>query len=273
MVISPSRLWLTVLLGLGSWCWTMGPALAQTPPSRPAVAAPAHLDWLALTPPQRTVLAPLAEDWNQLSADSRRKWLEIATRFPSLPPEQQLRLRERMVEWARMTPAQRSLARINFQQTKLLPAQDRQAQWEAYQALPPEKREALAARARPEAASAPPRPLNQAQALRTAPLDAQAPKSNLVTAAPAQAVAPQPVGPTLVRSTTGATTRLITTPPNPPAHQQAGQPKVSVNPTQVNRTTLLPRQHSPVAASAAQRSPAPSAAVAAPPTPTASSSL
>ncbi len=201
------------------------PALAQT------ATGPA---WNELTPSQRTALAPLQSEWPRIDRDRKQKWLEVASRFGSMPPEQQARVRERMSNWAKLSPEQRGEARVNFQRSKQVSPTDRQARWEAYQALPPERRAELAERAKP----APVATQGPARSLRQAPLSAQAPKSNLV--APA-AAAPRPIGPTVVQGGAGATTTLVSRTPTPPAHQQPGQPKIAASPKLVDRATLLPK--------------------------------
>ncbi|MDZ7812486.1 MAG: DUF3106 domain-containing protein [Ideonella sp.] len=215
---------------------------------QPALAAPlsaqASPDWAGLSTGQQQILQPLRADWASMNADRRQKWLEIAARFPSMDAADQQRVRDRMRDWSRMTPQQRSEARIVFQQTKQLPDSQRKAQWEAYQALSAEKKAELAARAKPLAAgnAAQPRSQSAHQAARSAPLDAQVQKSNVVIALPSNATPPRAVAPTVVRSNTGATTSLITKPPTSPTHQQAGLPKITANPGMVDRKTLLPQR-------------------------------
>lgn len=190
--------------------------------------------WSSLNPAQRQVLAPLSRDWDSLDLERKQKWLEISQRFPSMSPERQQRVQQRMVDWARMSPQQRTAARNNFQQSKRLPAEERQAQWEAYQSLPPEQRQALAERSKSEAKV-------QRRALRDDGVDAQERKSNIVGASPGPVAAPRPVAPTVVQGNPGATTSLINRAPSPPVHQQAGLPKITANPGMVDRTTLLPK--------------------------------
>ena len=204
-------------------------ALAQTPAPDPS--------WAALTPQQRSVLAPLQQDWHELGPQRRAKWLEIANRYPQMAPTAQQRMQQRMTEWSRMSPEQRSEARANYQSTRELPRRDRQAEWEAYRALPTEEREALAARARGGQAQ-----VNAAPLPRQAnPLEAQRPKSNLVPDTAQRA--PRPLYPSMVQGNPGATTRLLTAPPAPPAHQQQlGLPKITAGPGMVDRTTLLPKR-------------------------------
>lgn len=234
----------------------------------PVLAAPSVAggpSWSQLSPAQQKALTPLRGDWNDLDASRKQKWLEVASRFGTMPPPQQDRVRERMTEWARLSPSQRTEARINFQQSKQVAPEDRQARWEAYQALPAEERAALAARAKPSPIQS--RPPSPATSLRNAPVDAQAPKSNIVApTAQGGAPMPRPVAPTVVQASRGATTSLVTATPRPPLHQQPGQPKIAATPKQVDRTTLLPKPGAalPPPIKSARLSPAPSAA---PPSP------
>jgi hypothetical protein len=197
-------------------------------------AAPSGAAWGTLTPSQKQVLAPLQKDWPSLDAQRRQKWLEVASRFGSLPPEEQERIRERMVEWARMTPAQRAGARLVFQEARRLPADERRARWEAYRALPPEERQALAQRAGPAARVAP-------ALARTETRTPSAPaKRNLVQTNPGQA--PKAVTPTVQQARPGATTTPMATRATPPLHQQTGLPKIAATPLFVDPATLLPRR-------------------------------
>jgi hypothetical protein len=140
-------------------------------------------------------------------------------------------MQARMSEWARMTPQDRAQARLNFQQAKQLPNQDRQDQWQAYQALPESERKALADRAAAKAhegsAKGPPE-------LST--------KRNIVANPSLSATPVKPVAPTVVQAAPGATTTLVTRQPAPPAHQQAGMPKIAATPGFVDRNTLLPQR-------------------------------
>ena len=198
--------------------------------------------WGTLTAQQRGVLAPLERDWSSLEAPRKAKWLEVANRFPSMPEAERRRVQERMAEWARMTPAERGRARLNFQEAKQLSPAERQQRWEAYQALPDERRRALAERGKPGA---------EPQRAAAAPLDAAVPKKTAeVPRGAASAALVKPVAPTIVQAKPGATTTLMTRPAAPPAHQQPGQPKIAGQPDQVNRNTLLP-QRGPQATAAA----------------------
>ena len=56
-------------------------------------------------------------------------------------------LHSRMSEWAALSNQQRAQARLNFADVKRLPADERKAKWEAYQALSEEEKRELAASA------------------------------------------------------------------------------------------------------------------------------
>lgn len=204
--------------------------------------------WAGLTPQQRGVLAPLERDWPSIDAPRKAKWLEVATRFPSMPAEERQRVQERMADWARMSPTERGRARLTFQESKQLSPADKQQRWEAYQALPDDRRRALVERGKPGTDA------NRKPQASVAPLGAAVPKK---TADPqhASALTPlvKPVAPTIVQAKPGATTTLMTRSAAPPVHQQPGQPKIAAKPDQVNRNTLLP-QRGPQAAAAASAS-------------------
>jgi len=210
------------------------------PPAKPGVEEGTR--WNDLKPAQRHALKPLERDWAGIDATRKQKWIELSGRFQKMSPDEQARLQARMGEWAKLSPQERGTARLNFQEAKQLPAQDRQARWNAYQALPPEKRRELAERAKPPAdasrksAAAVPRN-GEAKAGRDAP---QA-KSNIVPN-PALAAPPKPVAPTVLRAGPGATTTLISKRPAPPSHQQTGLPKIAATPEFVNKSTLLPQR-------------------------------
>ena len=102
--------------------------------------------WTELSPAHRKVLAPLANDWNGLDARSKERWIDVAGRYPKMTPDEQQRANQRMGEWSHMTVAQRTQARMNFQETRSLSKEEREARWKAYQALPEEKKRELAAK-------------------------------------------------------------------------------------------------------------------------------
>ncbi len=222
-------------------------AVAQTSPAGTAtggaasaarVAVKGGPAWAALSPAERTNLQPLQRDWAYIDESQKRKWLEMAVRMPAMRPDERVRIQERMTEWARLSPQERGRVRLGFQEATLAAPQDRKAQWEAYQALPPERKQELAARAAPPASVA-----RAARGDRGDRGDRESPqtKSNIV-AAPAAAVQPKTVAPTVVQAQPGATTTLISKRPTPPAHQQTGLPKIAATPGFVDKSTLLPQR-------------------------------
>jgi hypothetical protein len=228
------------------------PAQPQpSPVKRPPIESPGP-SWQALTAQQRATLAPLQNDWASIDGPRKAKWLDIAARYPKLPPSEQQRLQARMTEWARMTPSERARARLNYQEVKQLPNQERQDRWQAYQALPEDQRQALASRgkggAQPKAAPSGAKPAPQFGA-----------KRNIVPNPSLSGGPTRPVAPTVVQSSPGATTTLVTRQPTPPAHQQAGMPKIAATPGFVDRNTLLPKRGPQVAGvRSAASAPAPS---------------
>jgi len=129
-------------------------ALAQTPTSKPA--------WNDLTPAQREALAPLANDWAKFDGDSKRKWLEVAERYPNLSAEGKQRVHQRMGEFSKLTHEQKKTARENFIRAYELPADQRQATVQKFQELPEDKKRELADRAAAKKAEPKPPPPRRA---------------------------------------------------------------------------------------------------------------
>jgi hypothetical protein len=137
----------------------------KAPAARNVAREEAKPAWAELTPVQQQTLAPLAASWRSLSEAHKRKWLALSRNYPRMRPEQQAKLRGRMIEWAALSPQQRTTARLNFAETKKVSPVDKKAAWEAYQALPAEEKKRLAADAK--AVKPPPPPT--AAAVRPAP--------------------------------------------------------------------------------------------------------
>jgi hypothetical protein len=131
------------------------PALAVEIPGLPSNP----LSWANLTDAEHVALAPFAGEWDSFSDERKRKWIKIASRYAKMSPEAQKRLHDRMTEWVRMTPDQRRVARENYQVSKQVSREARQKAWKAYQQLPEDQKERLAAterKRRPTVVSAPP---------------------------------------------------------------------------------------------------------------------
>jgi hypothetical protein len=116
-------------------CWMRAHA------AEPVGAKPA---WQQLTPMQKEALGPLQTEWERFNADRKRKWLNIAARYPAMSPQQRATLHRRMSEWVHMTPQQRRLARENFLATGKAPLDSRKEAWERYQKLPEAEKRRLA---------------------------------------------------------------------------------------------------------------------------------
>lgn len=127
-----------------------GWAFAQTSsplPDGPLQNKPAVSDatWLNLTASQKKALAPLAPHWTQISPAQKNKWLAMAKNFDNLSAKEQATLHERMADWASLSPQQRAQARLIFNETKSIGADEKKTHWEAYQALSAEEKKKLAA--------------------------------------------------------------------------------------------------------------------------------
>jgi hypothetical protein len=100
--------------------------------------------WAELTATQQQILDPLKPDWDELNSSRKANWVGIANRYPSMKPEEQKRVQERMQKWAKLSPEQRRVARERYKSMGKLPPEKReqlQQQWAEYQALTPgEKR-------------------------------------------------------------------------------------------------------------------------------------
>ena len=202
-------------------------AAASTAESGPA--------WASLSATQQQALAPLQRDWGSIPVEPKQKWLEVAGRLSKMPAEERARVQERMAEWSRMTPAERARARVQFQEVRRISPEERQARWQEYQQLPDGERNQLAEKARVEreiANAASRRPAGSASTPGSKASVAGAPgvPANGVAAANLQQAKP------------GATTTTISTRPAPPAHHQAGLPKIVATPGFVDRATLLPQR-------------------------------
>lgn len=126
--------------------------------------------WDSLTPAQREALAPLSAQWQAMEPESQDTWAALARRFPTLSQTEQRRLQQRMQQWATLSPTEREAVRRAHEQAQRVPAQDRAAKWERFQALSPDRKQALLERASarreptaPAAASVPQRPLASAR--------------------------------------------------------------------------------------------------------------
>jgi len=125
----------------------VAPALLLVAPAMGQAPAPASgPGWNQLTAAQRDALAPLAGQWSTIPPESKRKWLEIADKYPRLSPDGQSRMQARMADYARLTPEQRRTARENFQRAYELPRDKRESAVQQYQSLPDDRKKELTER-------------------------------------------------------------------------------------------------------------------------------
>ena len=102
----------------------IGAIKSDLSPTDPA----ANVTWAQLTEQQRSVLSPLAGEWDALRPWQREKLLDIAKEYPKMDAQKQQRIQHQLVKWSRMTPYERENARKRYQQ---------------FQNLSPEKKEML----------------------------------------------------------------------------------------------------------------------------------
>ena len=125
------------------------PAKVVAPISKPSPAVTAapvagKPMWKELSPPQQVALDPLKGEWDRMESVRKQKWLDIANRYSSMKPDEQLRMQERMRAWTRLTPEERRVARENYTLSKKIDKSQKSAEWEKYQQLPEEEKKKLA---------------------------------------------------------------------------------------------------------------------------------
>lgn len=176
---------LLCLLADGAWA-QVSPRAASVPQRAASATTESTPRWSELSTSQRQALKPLASAWTGLSVDHKRKWIALSRNFKKLPPAEQQKLHARMSEWATLSPRERIQARLNFVATEKLSIDDKQAKWEAYQALSDDERHRLAEQAprrvAPGAAAAV-RPVPKSR-LTTAPTTADNSPMPRISAAP-----------------------------------------------------------------------------------------
>jgi hypothetical protein len=107
----------------------------------PALVQP---DWTELPANKKQILAPLAGEWDALESWRKKKWLDIADKYPAMATEEQARIQDRMKAWVRLTPAERKAAREKYQNVQKASTEEREAlkkMWTEYQALPEDQRQ------------------------------------------------------------------------------------------------------------------------------------
>ncbi len=121
-------------------------SIAAEPPTTAVIGTPPQPAWSQLGAQLKGILAPLSKDWDSMENIRKKKWLGIAERYPSMKPDEQQRMQDRMREWAALSPSERSKVRDTYKDFTQLPAEQKQVvkqKWEAYSNLPPEERQRI----------------------------------------------------------------------------------------------------------------------------------
>lgn len=130
-------------------------ALGYLAPAQAVVPTLKQPVWQELTADQRKVLAPLSGEWDRLESWRRQKWLGIAQRYPALGAEEQARVQRRMVDWVKLSPDERKIAREKYKSLQKAPQEHKEVfkqKWNEYKQLPEEEKQRLkeaAAKAKP----------------------------------------------------------------------------------------------------------------------------
>ncbi|MGI4777183.1 MAG: DUF3106 domain-containing protein [Janthinobacterium lividum] len=155
--------WMMLVAGMGvavgAPTLTPPPAPGARPAAVKSSASKPH--WRDLNAEQQQALGPLSSHWDSLSETQKRKWLVISQNQASLSPAEKAVQHSRMTEWVGLSRQQREQARFNFDEVKHVPAAERKAKWEAYQALSAAEKQRLADSAdkRPQGAAGTIRPV------------------------------------------------------------------------------------------------------------------
>jgi len=77
---------------------------------------------------------------------SRKKWLSIAKRYPSMGTEEKMRTQSHMTEWVKFTPEERKRAREKYKYLRRASPNQKATlknKWQEYQALPESEKNRL----------------------------------------------------------------------------------------------------------------------------------
>ncbi|MDO9273207.1 MAG: DUF3106 domain-containing protein [Rugosibacter sp.] len=102
--------------------------------------------WSELNSQQRVILAPFSSSWNNTDNYSRKKWLAIAKRYPSMGTEERVRTQNHMKEWVKLTPEERKRAREKYKSLRRSSPNQKATlknKWQEYQALPESEKKRL----------------------------------------------------------------------------------------------------------------------------------
>ncbi len=113
------------------------------PPERPSLVSLLEPLWMDLTPAQQAALAPFAPEWNTWPTAEKKAWVNLADKLPRMSAERRVKAQRRILEWANLSPEQRTTARANFRLAKELSAKEKAQEWRNYQSMTQEQREVL----------------------------------------------------------------------------------------------------------------------------------
>jgi hypothetical protein len=102
-------------------------AMTAAVPISAVELAAERLTWDHLSDPQRKILAPLENEWNQLPGHERQHLLGTAQWYPKLTRRQQQRYSSRLLEWSKLSLEQRNLVRKRYHELETLPPTQRLA--------------------------------------------------------------------------------------------------------------------------------------------------
>ena len=100
--------------------------------------------WSELSSSQQRVLQPLSADWDNFESWRKKKWLDIADKYPRMRAEERERVQQRMKAWAKLTPEERQAARDTFRNVQKASSVEREAlrqMWTEYESLPAEEKQ------------------------------------------------------------------------------------------------------------------------------------
>ena len=122
-----------------------GLSFAQNSPNTQAkaVSAPEKKvdgSWDSLNSSQQKILQPLEDDWNYMTPDNHKRWIQVANIYPKMSEQDQQRLQSRMGSWSNLSQRDRRLARENYLSSLKFPADKKAEAWSAYQKLSQEEK-------------------------------------------------------------------------------------------------------------------------------------
>lgn len=116
-------------------------AFGSTEAGVPGFGLPA---WNELPQNKQQILLPLAGEWDALESWRKKKWLDIADKYPTMNQGEQERVQGRMKAWVKLTPEERQAARETYRNVQKASDVEREAlrkMWSEYQSLPEEERQ------------------------------------------------------------------------------------------------------------------------------------